>query len=477
MRIVIDLQGAQCGSRHRGIGRYSLALTQALLRLRGEHEVFVLLNGLFADTIGPLRESLAPWLDADHVRVWDAQGPVASTDPRNDVRRKLAELTREAAIAGLQPDVVLVTSFLEGFADDAALSVGRLPTGGLQAAVFYDAIPLIEHAKYLQPNPALELAYRAKAKALARFDLLLSISESSRREAIDHLGMPPEHVVNISGAADACFTPEPVPDALAAALRQRLGIHRPFVLCSGASDARKNHFRLLSAFAQLEPGVRAGHQLVMVGEVPGSHRRQVERHMRDRGLRHGEVLWTGRLSDEDLRRLYVLCTLFVFPSWHEGFGLPALEAMRCGAAVIGSNTTSVPEVIGADWALFDPFDEAAICARMQEMLTQPDLRARLAAHGLQQAERFSWEATAQRALAAMAAASRSTRRPAPSVQALSSALIAQFAALNTSLARQDEQLRTGRYALSVGAARRALMLALGRRLATMTRRLRQRLWR
>jgi glycosyltransferase involved in cell wall biosynthesis len=476
MRIVIDLQGAQCGSRHRGIGRYSLALTQALLRLRGEHEVFVLLNGLFADTIGPLRESLAPWLDADHVRVWDAQGPVASTDPRNDVRRKLAELTREAAIAGLQPDVVLVTSFFEGFGDNATLSLGRLPCGALQAAVFYDAIPLIESKAYLS-HAALDQAYRAKARALARADLLLSISESSRQEAIAHLGMAPERVVNISAAADDCFTPEPVPDALAAALRQRLGIHRPFVLCSGASDARKNHFRLLSAFAHLEPAVRASHQLVMVGEVPGSHRRQVERHMRDRGLRDGEVVWTGRLSDEDLRRLYVLCTLFVFPSWHEGFGLPALEAMRCGAAVIGANTTSVPEVISADWALFDPFDEAAIGARMQEMLTQPGLRARLSAHGLQQAERFSWEVTAQRALAAMEEASRSMRCPAPSVQALSSALTAQFAELNTSLARQDDQLRTGRYALSVGAARRALMLALGRRLATMTRRLRQRLGR
>lgn len=476
MRIVIDLQGAQCGSRHRGIGRYSLALTQALLRQREGHEVFVLLNGLFADTIGPLREALAPWLEANHVRVWQAAGPVASTDPRNDVRRKLAELTREAAIAGLQPDVVLVTSFFEGFGDNATLSLGRLPCGALQAAVFYDAIPLIESKAYLS-HAALDQAYRAKARALARADLLLSISESSRQEAIAHLGMAPERVVNISAAADDCFTPEPVPDALAAALRQRLGIHRPFVLCSGASDARKNHFRLLSAFAQLEPAVRAGHQLVMVGEVPNSHRRLVDRHMRDCGLRDGEVVWTGRLSDEDLRSLYVLCTLFVFPSWHEGFGLPALEAMRCGAPAIGARTTSVPEVIGADWALFDPFDEAAICGRMQEMLTQPELRTRLAAHGLQQAGRFSWEVTAQRALAAMEEASRSMRRPAPSAQALSSALTAQLAELSTSLARQDEQLRTGRYALSVSAARRALVLALKRRLATMVRRLRQRLWR
>jgi glycosyltransferase involved in cell wall biosynthesis len=475
MRIVIDLQGAQCGSRHRGIGRYSLALTQALLRLKGHHEVFVLLNGMFADTIEPLRKTLSPWLDTDHVRVWHAQNPVASTDSRNDVRRKLAELTREVAIAGLQPDVVLVTSFLEGFGDDAALSLGRLPCGAVQAAVFYDAIPLIESKTYLS-HAALDKAYRAKARTLAKADLLLAISDSSRLEAMAHLGVPSERVVTISAAADAFFTPTPVPEAVAAALRQRLGIRRPFVLCSGASDARKNHLRLLSAYARLEPEVRARHQLVMVGEVPDSHRRRMTRHMRECGLSEGEVVWAGRVSDEDLRHLYVLCTLFVFPSWHEGFGLPALEAMRCGAPVIGANTTSVPEVIGADWALFDPFDDAAMCARMHEMLTQPELRARLAAHGLQQAERFSWEVTAQRALAAMEAAWRSAHRSAPSVQALCCALTAQFASLNASLACQDEQLRTGRYALSVGAARRALVLAVRRRLAATARRLQQRLW-
>lgn len=473
MRIVIDLQGAQCGSRHRGIGRYSLALTQALLRLRGEHEIHVLLNGLFADTISPLRDALAPMVGGDRIHVWQAAGPVASADPQNDLRRKLAELAREAAIAALQPDWVLVTSFLEGFGDDAAASIGRLPSGAATAAIFYDAIPLVESDKYLKPNPALESAYRRKIDFLGRADLLLAISESSRQEAITHLGIAPERVVYIGAAADRIFSPQPVPPEAAARLKSRFGITRGFVLCSGAADPRKNHVRLLNAFARLEPQVRARHQLVMAGEVPGSHRQAMDRHMRECGLQPGEVVWTGRVTDGELQQLYSLCTLFVFPSWHEGFGLPALEAMSCGAPVIGANTTSVPEVIGVDWALFDPFDEAAIAARMEEFLTQPALRERMVAHGLQRSRDFSWDSCAARAITAMETASR----PLPSARGQVEArqLAAQLDEVSACLARQDSQLRVGTYRVSVRAAARMLGRALRREYATAHRKLKRRL--
>jgi hypothetical protein len=89
----------------------------------------------------------------------------------------------------------------------------------------------------------------------------------------------------------------------------------------------------------------------------------------------------------------------VFPSWHEGFGLPALEAMSCGAAVIGSNTTSVPEVIGNPDALFDPFDETSITEKLNQVLTDQEFRERLSKLGIEQSKKFSWDKTAQTALA------------------------------------------------------------------------------
>ena len=106
------------------------------------------------------------------------------------------------------------------------------------------------------------------------------------------------------------------------------------------------------------------------------------------------------VTDDDLVALYSLCKLFVLPSLHEGFGLPALEAMACGAAVIGSNTTSIPEVIGRNDAMFDPSSAHAIARIMQRALTDQAFHESLRRHGLQQAKKFSWDITARRALKA-----------------------------------------------------------------------------
>src|SRR5690606_33453296 len=102
-----------------------------------------------------------------------------------------------------------------------------------------------------------------------------------------------------------------------------------------------------------------------------------------------ELIFTDYITDEELVQLYNLCKLFVFPSWHEGFGLPALEAMACGAPVIGANTTSLPEVIGLDDALFDPFNVASITQRMQLALTDENFRKTLIQHAEQQVKKFS----------------------------------------------------------------------------------------
>ena len=97
------------------------------------------------------------------------------------------------------------------------------------------------------------------------------------------------------------------------------------------------------------------------------------------GLVRDHILFTGYVSDEILARLYGLCKVFVLPSLHEGFGLPAFEAMACGAPVLGSNCTSLPEVIGSEDALFDPYDEGSLSRKLAEVLASDTLRARLAA--------------------------------------------------------------------------------------------------
>src|ERR1700735_3001338 len=112
MRFLIDLQGAQNGSRHRGIGRFSLALARAIARNAGEHQVFILLNGLFPDTIGDIQASFSGILAADRFLIFTAPGPVAELRPENFWRLRTAEILREDVIDALSSDAVLVNTMV-----------------------------------------------------------------------------------------------------------------------------------------------------------------------------------------------------------------------------------------------------------------------------------------------------------------------------------------------------------------------------
>lgn len=403
MRLVIDLQGAQStGSRNRGIGRYSLSLAQGLVRNRGDHEVFIALNGLFPDTIEPIRAAFDGLLPQDNIRVWTAPSPVNAIDAAHDARRQAAELLREQFLASLSPDMVLVSSLFEGLIDDAVTSVGALSSKVPTAAVLYDLIPLIHRNIYLQ-NTDVERWYENKLDHLRRANLLLSISASSGKEGIDHLGFDPLQVCNILTAAEAHFTPGAVTAEVRSHLAAQYGLNKPFVMYTGGIDHRKNIEGLIAAYARLPGALRRSHQLAVVCSIQPADRERLLELAREEGLEKGELILTGFVPEEDLLACYRACKLFIFPSWHEGFGLPALEAMHCGRAVIAANTSSLPEVIGREDALFDPFDTDAIALKMEQVLSDDVFRTELERHGLVQARRFSWDNTAARAWQALAA--------------------------------------------------------------------------
>ncbi|MGI9045674.1 MAG: glycosyltransferase [Burkholderiales bacterium] len=400
MRIVIDLQGAQTtGSRFRGIGRYSLALTQAMARNANTHEIWIALNGLFPDTIEPLRAAFDGLVPQERIVVWRALAPVAEVETANRWRVDVGEKLREAFLASLAPDVVHVTSLFEGFGDNALTSVAALETAPPVAITLYDLIPLVYRDPYLT-NPAIERWYERKLGSLRRSQLWLAISESTRKEGIDWLQLPKDRVVNISTAAHAMFKPVEIRPETAAALRARYRLTRPFVMYTGGIDHRKNIEGLIAAYARLPPYVRGGYQLAIVCSASEAQMEALKRLAAERGLAADDVVLTGFIADADLVMLYNLCLVFVFPSWHEGFGLPALEAMSCGAAVIAANTSSLPEVIGRADALFDPHDEHDMAAKLQAVFSDNDFRQELRRHGLEQSKKFSWDNSARRALRA-----------------------------------------------------------------------------
>lgn len=401
MRIVIDLQGAQTASRFRGIGRYTMALTRGILRNAGPHEIWVVLNGALEESVAQVRADLAGLVPHERIRVFEPPGHIAEMDAHAAPLRQAAEMLREQFIAMLAPDMVLVTSLFEGFLDDAVGSVGTFIDGARTAVILYDLIPLLNPSTYLA-SPYLRQCYMRKIDSLKRAGLLLSISDYTRQEAIDELGLQPGHVVSISTAVDETFAPGALQSAELDAVRRRFGITRFMLMCApGGYDPRKNIAGLVKAYGLLPPSIRETHQLVIASRLTEADRQTLLAHAAASGLAASDLILTGYVGDADLIALYQAATLFVFPSLHEGFGLPVLEAMACGTPTIASNLTSLPEVIGLDEALFDPADPQSIADRIAEVLGDPILYERLRCHSRRQASKFSWDETARRALRAL----------------------------------------------------------------------------
>lgn len=413
MRIVIDMQGVQTESRFRGIGRCTMSLAQAIVRNRGNHEIFIVLNGLFPETIDPIRNIFDEVLPKNNIRVWHAVGPVRESEPHNEWRRTVAELIREAFLVSLQPDVVLQVSLFEGYLDDAVTSIGEFTSNLHTVVVLHDLIPLLNPETYLKPVPMYEKFYLNKVECLKKADAWLAISGHAANEGCGVLGLDPALVTIISNACDPVFQKITINQLEKEQLLKSFGFTRPFLLYSGGADERKNLPRLIEAYAKLSQELRENHQLVFAGKIPEGNIQQLKSKARSVGLRETDLYFTGYVSDEELLQLYNLCKLFVFPSWHEGFGLPVLEAMACGAAVIGANTSSLPEVIGFKDALFDPFDADEICSKISQVLENESFRCELVAHGLVQAKRFSWDESAKLAIKSFESVDSSKSREWP----------------------------------------------------------------
>ncbi|MGH7255735.1 MAG: glycosyltransferase family 4 protein, partial [Nitrospirales bacterium] len=209
-------------------------------------------------------------------------------------------------------------------------------------------------------------------------------------------GLPRERIAVIPNGVSEEF--RPVSGAVhASELRNRLGIPTDrFILFVGGADPRKNHRTLVKAYAERAAALKEC-SLVLVGDAVhtyGDMRAAAREHrVEDR------VVYPGRLPVSDLRLLYSNAAVFVFPSIYEGFGMPVLEAMACGAPVITSNTTALPEVAGDAALLVNPEDANAMADAILRVVEDEAFRESLRAKGLERAKQFTWERTARETLA------------------------------------------------------------------------------
>jgi glycosyltransferase involved in cell wall biosynthesis len=214
---------------------------------------------------------------------------------------------------------------------------------------------------------------------------IIAVSEQTKRDVMAAYDVPSEKISVIYEAASPNFMPQ-APDTIAT-VRARHGLPDRYVLSVGTIEPRKNLGRVLNAFEQLHSeGVVDA--LVIVGKrgwLYDDFFAQLERS----AVKHAVIL-PGWVSDEDLPAVYAGATAVAFPSEFEGFGLPVLEGMACGAAVVCSNTSSLPEIAGGAALLVDPADTGAITTALRRAASEPDLVAELRRRGYAQAERFSW---------------------------------------------------------------------------------------
>ncbi|MCC7372991.1 MAG: glycosyltransferase family 4 protein [Chloroflexi bacterium] len=229
-----------------------------------------------------------------------------------------------------------------------------------------------------------------------RANAIIAVSECSRRDIVSTLGIPADRIHVIGNAVHPSF--HPITDSwLLAAVRERYNIARKYILYFGGFDLRKNVRRIIRSYAALPAPLRAEYQLVIAGRLhllghplyPDPRPLVRELDMGDR------IIFTGQIREQDKAPLYSGATAFVFPSLYEGFGMPVLEAMACGAPVITSRVSALPEVVGDAGVLVDPYSEPAISDALGELLTSPKRRQDLGQRARERSRMFSWRQVAE----------------------------------------------------------------------------------
>jgi len=227
---------------------------------------------------------------------------------------------------------------------------------------------------------------------------IITLSEYSRRDIIETYGIAPERISVTPASAPASFAPVTDEKELAR-VRDLYGIDGDYVLSVGAIQPRKNLSRLIAAYSSLRRTQAGGKlpQLVLVGKCAWLYDETL-RTIKDLEVSNSVVL-TGYVPEDHLPALYSGALFFVYPSYFEGFGLPPIEAMKCGAPVIVGNKTSLPEIVGDAGVLVDPFDVNDIACAMERLMRDSSFRSHLRAKGLERAKLFDWKETARRTLA------------------------------------------------------------------------------
>lgn len=286
-------------------------------------------------------------------------------------------------LAAMKPDVFLSLDFDIPF-------YKKCPP----VCIVYDLTPLLFGNMF--PRHFL-IRYRWQTRhAVLNARKIITISEDAKKDIITHFEIAPEKVaVAYPGFDNRLFKPE-IEKEEVDRLKTRYGLQSPYILFMGMLHAKKNILRIIEAFEHLKTEFGIKHKLVIAGKRAWQDEIIFAR-MRSSPF-SSDIVFAGYIMSTEVPALMNGADMFVFPSLHEGFGIPALEAMACGTPVITSNTSSLPEVVGDAGLLVNPYDVQEIAGAMYRVISEPGLRETMSSKGLERARLFSWQRTARSVL-------------------------------------------------------------------------------
>jgi glycosyltransferase involved in cell wall biosynthesis len=268
----------------------------------------------------------------------------------------------------------------------AAVSCTRIMT--IHDLMFY------RHPEFL-PRDFTQFFDSIVRQSIKRVDHVVAVSHYTKNDIVDLLGVSEDRIHVIENGVSEHFTPVRDEERLTRVLK-KYGLDRPYILFVGTMETKKNLVGLLNAYEELKKNESIDEILVVAGSMKWAYR-EFSRLVKEKDLEK-DVLCTGYIDQEELPALYSACRLFVFPTLFEGGGIPPLEAMACGAPVVTSSVTAVPEMVGDAAVLVNPRNFHDIARGIFEVLTNDDLRNYLVMKGFDRAKQMSWNRTARKVI-------------------------------------------------------------------------------
>jgi len=390
MKILLDLKPLQGTNANHGIGRVTYELSKRLIqKLESPMALLSNINIKKGIQIKNEYKALNPKIKFYLIELDDFKNYFELYQLHKDNHLFIAyELLLEWKISQIQPDIFFIFSFFEL---DHPTSMGKLRNKWLNFVIAYDLIPYLFKERYLT-HKHYKNWYLYKLQEFAKANFFFSISEHTKKDLIEHLKIPEEKIKVIPLGTDDKFKPLKGEDFQKAKVDLKvLGIKREFILyVPSGYDLRKNIEGLIKAYSILPKELRDKYQLVIASKIDEINLKRLKSYAKKLMIEN-DIVFTGHVSEDKLVKLYNICSLFVHPSFYEGFGLPALEAMKCGAPVIVSNNSALKELVQIKEALFDPYNPEEIAEKIRLALTNTNFRCLLKENSKKQSDKYSWD--------------------------------------------------------------------------------------